>query len=116
MKLQDILNSAKELANTIIESGLYEGTDILKQANEIIGSHDLDMSSLINDHHLNTQKIALIWSSADVVERAKTMGVNLNKSEAFGILCEIKRKHDASIGVSWDVISYYIQCLKEDDI
>lgn len=46
------------------------------------------------------RQIALVWSIEDVQSLA-----SVSDNEAMSILEQVKHKHDASIGVSWDTIS-----------
>jgi len=39
-----------------------------------------------------------------VIERSRERGINLSGQQAKEILSNIKDKHDATIGVNWDVI------------
>ena len=56
------------------------------------------------------KKINIVWSTIDVIDRAKEMEVaELSIEEATIILNEIERRHDASIGINWDVISCHIE-------
>ena len=54
------------------------------------------------------KQICIIWSTIDVMEKATEMGINLTQSEAENILINIERKHDALIGINWDVIEAHI--------
>lgn len=48
------------------------------------------------------------WSVDDVLYQAEEDEVELTEEEAKEILHWIDRKHDATIGINWDVISSYI--------
>lgn len=114
MNLQDFINNATELAHTIIESGLYEpDSPTYKQAEEIIDTSD-NADTLITQYYDNTNRIALIWGIDDVKFQADELGVELSDQQAFDILHDINKKHDASIGVNWDVIKCYIDMYKND--
>ena len=54
-------------------------------------------------------QINIIWSTEDVLHQAEEMGVELTEDEANDILLYMEEKHDANIGISWDVIDVYIQ-------
>jgi len=45
-------------------------------------------------------EIAIIWSVEDI----KTQCPWLNDDDAYEVLCRLDQKHDASIGINWDVI------------
>lgn len=46
------------------------------------------------------RQIAIIWSVEDVQEVRE----NLSDEQAMKVLKEVKLRHDANIGVNWDVI------------
>ena len=48
------------------------------------------------------------WSAIDVLSQAKEMGLNLNSQEANDILELIERKADASQGISWITLEFWI--------
>ena len=45
-------------------------------------------------------EIAIIWSVEDI----KTQCPWLSDEDAYEVLCRLDHKHDASIGINWDVI------------
>jgi hypothetical protein len=49
------------------------------------------------------------WSVQDVLEQCKNDVVIVTPAEAREILDWIDKKHDATIGINWDVISTYIE-------
>lgn len=54
-------------------------------------------------------QIHITWSTEDVLHEAKELGVELTEDEANDILLHMEEKHDANIGISWDIIDIYIQ-------
>jgi hypothetical protein len=53
--------------------------------------------------------INITWSTEDVLEQAKTHhGITLTEAQADEIVGMLLDKHDACIGINWDVISYTI--------
>jgi hypothetical protein len=54
------------------------------------------------------RQIKIVWSTYDVLMKANEMGIDLTESEADTILETLEQKHDASIGICWDVIGCYI--------
>lgn len=46
------------------------------------------------------QEINIVWSIDDVL----SVRPHLNKEQASAVLVHLKRHHDASIGINWDVI------------
>ena len=54
--------------------------------------------------------IEISWSTVDVQERAADAhNLRLNDAEAWKILRQIERDHDAGIGINWEVLDYYIK-------
>lgn len=45
-------------------------------------------------------EIAIIWSVEDI----KTQCPWLSDEDAYEVLCRLDHKHDATIGINWDVI------------
>lgn len=54
-------------------------------------------------------QIAIIWSVEDVQE----MDDSLDYDQAIKVLESLKKNHDATIGINWDVISDTITVMKE---
>lgn len=52
-------------------------------------------------------QIAIIWSVEDVQQVAK----DLSNEDAMLVLHEVKRRHDATIGVNWDTLAFYVEYL-----
>ena len=59
-------------------------------------------------------QIHITWCTEDVLHEAKELGVELTEDEADEILLHMEDKHDANIGISWDVIDVYIQDLVDN--
>ncbi len=53
----------------------------------------------------------ITWSQEDVLHRAKERGMKITEEQARTIIGEIDRKHDASMGISWDTIDCYLDYL-----
>lgn len=49
-----------------------------------------------------------VWLADDVKSRAKEMKVRLTKDEIVHVLERVHHKQDASIGINWDTIDYWI--------
>ena len=49
---------------------------------------------------LSNEEIAIVWSVDDVLN----IRPELTKDQALDVLLECKSRHDASVGISWDVI------------
>lgn len=109
MNLQNFIRNATELANTIVDSGLYEGTSVYEMAQEILENSEPNLDDAAKKYYSNTNRIILVWGTDDIQHQAEGLNIELSDSEAMDILTEIENKHDASIGVNWGVISEYIR-------
>jgi len=56
-----------------------------------------------------TDKIAVIWCDDDVSGRAEERDMVISQKTAHEILEGILNRHDASIGVNWDVIDVWLE-------
>ena len=52
---------------------------------------------------LEDDEIAIVWSVADVLE----VRPDLTEDQAYEVLQNAKDKHDANIGINWDVLSIH---------
>ena len=59
-------------------------------------------------------EISIIWSTEDVLHQAKEKGVKLTEDEANEILLHMERKHDATIGISWETIDCHLDDLVDE--
>ena len=50
-----------------------------------------------------TRQIAIIWDIADV----QSVRSGLTDEQAMEVLSDVKRKHDATMGVCWDTLEIY---------
>lgn len=58
----------------------------------------------------NEDTIAIVWHIQDVIDTARDrLEYDLEEDDAREILSNIKRQHDATIGVNWDVIECHIE-------
>jgi hypothetical protein len=53
--------------------------------------------------------IEIKWSTEDVLLQAENAGFELTEDQADEILESLKDNHDATVGINWDVISFYIE-------
>jgi len=61
------------------------------------------------EHEINAgRSIAVIWSISDVQMQAEIDGIELSDEQAVAVLQNIEQRHDAEVGVNWDVISIHI--------
>jgi hypothetical protein len=58
--------------------------------------------------------IAILWHINDVIDFAAHKDVNLSEDQAREVLANVRRSHDAEIGISWDVIDIHIDMFFAD--
>ena len=56
----------------------------------------------VDDDH-----ISILWNVEDVREQAKHRNIKLNKEECRQVLDLCLKYHDASVGISWDIIDHH---------
>ena len=56
-----------------------------------------------------SKTICIEWSSEDILLQAKQDGVILTEKQAEEILNILIAKHDATIGINWDIITFTTQ-------
>lgn len=54
-------------------------------------------------------KIAVVWTTEDVLHRAKEIGKDITEEKAAEILYLALDKHDAEMGIAWETFDYYIE-------
>lgn len=64
--------------------------------------------NIIKNEEGVTTSIKLVWSIEDVIGRAEETDVKLTDKQAGDVLDYCYHEHDATIGMNWDVIDYYI--------
>jgi hypothetical protein len=76
---------------------------LLAVVNEAIGEATAGSEPAGTICHLpGRRKIALGWSIADV----KQVRPDLTEAQACEVLAQVERKHDASLGVTWDTLEW----------
>lgn len=65
----------------------------------------------IKDEKGNTIAINLTWGIDDVLQVAKDNNIKLTRKQASDVLDETLRRHDATLGVSWETIEYHIDSI-----
>lgn len=53
------------------------------------------------------------WHTEDVIEYAKDMGHEITEDQAVEILHRMARRHDANVGINWEVIGFHVDMLLE---
>jgi len=65
----------------------------------------------------NPEIVSFSWNIEDIIERAKDNDREVTTDQAIEILAIVKRQHDATIGINWDVLDahtdMYFADLKE---
>lgn len=86
--------------------GDSEGTDNLCFS---VQMGQLDVGDLLRQIRNERGEFALaVWHIDDVFAQAKEMGRRLTVEEAEWVIEHVDSKHDATIGINWDVLSYWI--------
>ncbi len=65
----------------------------------------------------DTNSIAIIWCVDDIKHMTKEMEIpiKLTDDQCMEILYDVHRRHDATIGVTWDTLEYAIENYLQDD-
>lgn len=69
----------------------------------------LELATDTHYHNFKTQ-IAVIWSVEDV----QSLDDSLTDEQAMKVLEFAKNKHDAEIGINWDVLQIHLDYLKDE--
>lgn len=62
----------------------------------------------------DTDTISIKWGIDDVIGRARENDIDITENEAREILATMDRRHDASIGINWDVIDCHVDMFVQD--
>lgn len=60
----------------------------------------------------NVNEIAIIWHIDDV----KSLDLELDDEQCREVLIRAKDKHDANLGINWNVLEHYAQCVRSEAI
>lgn len=60
-------------------------------------------------------KMAVSWGAEDIQSVARNKGFSLTSEQIGEVLDHLLHKHDASIGINWDVIDATLDILFDDD-
>ena len=58
--------------------------------------------------------ITIQWFDEDVICQADDIGEKLTDDEVEEVLYLLENKHDATLGISWETISFWIQEIVKD--
>lgn len=56
---------------------------------------------------------AVVWTIADIHGQAQKIGYVLSDQQAGVILERMIRKHDCTVGITWETLEYYIEAYAE---
>tara|TARA_B100000035_G_scaffold84545_1_gene71017 strand:+ start:423 stop:620 length:198 start_codon:yes stop_codon:yes gene_type:complete len=61
------------------------------------------------------ETISIIWHVDDVLAQASQRDIKISREKAIDLLHRMDAKHDANIGINWEVIDCYLDMyLKEE--
>lgn len=73
---------------------------IYEKIEKLLDENNISPSELVDIILDKQDQIAIIWSAEDV----QSVRQDLNGDEAMEVLQNVKRNHDASLGVTWDTL------------
>jgi len=74
-----------------------------------------DATKWLETYDPEEEMCVLIWVGDDVRCVAKEKGMELTDEQVDEVVDTLHRRHDASIGVSWDVIDVNLDWIEFDD-
>ena len=81
----------------------------LRTLEEAIEDQDWKKVKAVREKLNSGEIIFSEWSYKDVLIKAEEMSTTLTKEQAMEILSNVEHKHDASLGINWDVIQAHIE-------
>ena len=92
----------------MFDKKLSELMNDFKNKKITINELEEDIKNIAKDEFYNQEtQIAIPWSIEDI----KNDRPDLTDEECLDVLHVIKEKHDANIGVNWEVLEYYTNTL-----
>jgi hypothetical protein len=88
-----------ELIVTVASSDIGVGERVCREMNRGSGRDE--------------DEIGIYWCVEAVAEREDELGIDLTPAQRREVLRRIKKNHDCEVGVSWDVLDYWIAHVKE---
>jgi len=67
-----------------------------------------DMIKKLKRYDQEREILDCIWLEDDVFVKAEDMEIELTRNQMKNIISNMENKHDAEVGVNWDVIEYWI--------
>ena len=74
-----------------------------------------ELNAFLYDDKGDLVEVASGWHIEDVLGQAKNDDVEITREQAQSVLGYLINKHDATIGINWDTISYWIDYIVEED-
>lgn len=71
-----------------------------------------DAKKVLEDYW--SDKVAVVWEIDDILWKAQEDGKLVTEEEAKDVLNRMLNKHDATIGINWDTIGFYIEDYPDD--
>lgn len=65
---------------------------------------------------LDKDTIAIQWGVEDVLFQAKVRNIKLTRKECRQVLEECLKNHDATLGLSWDILDHHIMTMFGDRV
>ena len=62
-----------------------------------------------------TDRVAVVWQSDDILEKAEELGIQLTKQQVRDILQVLIDKHDCEHGITWDTIEYAVEEYRKEE-
>ena len=90
---------------------LKSGTLLLYQ-NHTIRVYD-DEFCLPENRSMDDYAISVSWNVADVKGTAEEKGMKITTSQAIQVLDNMKRNHDAELGITWTTIDCWLDELEK---
>ena len=81
----------------------------LRTLEEAIEDQDWKKVKAVREKLNSGEIIFSEWSYKDVLIKAEEMSTTLTKEQAMEILSNVEHKHNASLGINWDVIQAHIE-------
>lgn len=117
-EIEGMFDNEKEEVLVTIKDGQYHFDGFLSNQEEwfikqSIAKYIESNGNCLGNHYLHTpaaslREIKITWTIDDVLVRAAEMNIDITEEEAEEVLEKMERLHDASVGISWDVISAYL--------
>lgn len=72
---------------------------------------DLFISDIVTEYRNSPDpnKIMNIWEKDDILATADKLKFKLSNDQVRDVLSMLERKHDANIGINWNVIEFWVE-------